>query len=185
MTSKPSHMPSVDVVVPCYNYARYLHQCLDSILSQSPGDMRVLIIDDASSDDSASVAREIAATDPRVSVLVHERNRGHIATNNEDLDWAQGDYLMLLSAHHVLAPGSLQRAATSWTDTPKQHSWTATASSSKMRNACPHRPPRHAPRPAHRHPRPLQPPRQRRLPPHPPLDPLPNHLQTQQGGEEG
>ena len=54
-------------------------------------DVRVLIIDDASPDDSAEVAKKIAARDPRVEVVVHATNRGHIATYNEGLlDWADG-----------------------------------------------------------------------------------------------
>ena len=48
-------MSSVDVVVPCYNYARYLETCVSSVLDQEGVDVRVLIIDDASSDRSAEV----------------------------------------------------------------------------------------------------------------------------------
>ena len=48
-------MSSVDVVVPCYNYGRYLRACVGSILSQRDVDVRVLIIDDKSSDDSAEM----------------------------------------------------------------------------------------------------------------------------------
>ncbi len=74
-------------------------------------DVRVLIIDDASPDDSAEVARKIAARDPRVEVIVHAANKGNIATFNEGLlDWADGDYCILLSADDRLTPGALRRA---------------------------------------------------------------------------
>ncbi len=101
----------VDVVVPCYNYARYLRGCVASVLGQVGGAVRILIIDDASSDDTAEVASAIAASDARVTFQRHEKNRGHIATYNEGLiDWATSRYSVLLSADDLLAPGSLDRA---------------------------------------------------------------------------
>jgi len=104
---------SVSVVIPCYKYGDYLPACVGSVLNDNPGvDVRVLIIDDASPDDSASKARALAATDPRIEVWVHEQNRGHIATYNEGLlEWADGDYVALLSADDMLTPGALSRSA--------------------------------------------------------------------------
>ena len=103
--------PTVSVVVPCYRYGHFLPECVGSILDQEGVDVRVLVIDDASPDDSAQAARRLAAADARVEVRVHEVNRGHIATYNEGLlDWADGDYSVLISADDVLAPGALARA---------------------------------------------------------------------------
>jgi glycosyltransferase involved in cell wall biosynthesis len=80
-------------------------------LDQSGVDVRVLIIDDASGDGSADVAREIAAADSRVEVIEHEVNAGHIATYNQGLlDWAKTDYVALVSADDLLTPDSLTRA---------------------------------------------------------------------------
>jgi glycosyltransferase involved in cell wall biosynthesis len=102
-------MSRFDVIVPCYNYGRFLRQCIESILSQ-PVDVRVLIIDDASPDDTPQVAAELAAEDRRVEVRTHLVNRGHIATYNEGLEWISGDYTLLLSADDLLVPGALLRA---------------------------------------------------------------------------
>ncbi|MFC8620586.1 glycosyltransferase [Micromonospora purpureochromogenes] len=104
---------TVSVVIPCYRYGDYLQACVSSVLDNQPDvDVRVLIIDDASPDASAEKARAIAAADPRVEVRVHETNRGHIATYNEGLlEWADGDYVVLLSADDLLTPGALTRAA--------------------------------------------------------------------------
>jgi glycosyltransferase involved in cell wall biosynthesis len=106
-------MSSVSVVIPCYNYGHFLREAISSALDDQPGvDVRVLIIDDASPDGSAEVARAIAGSDPRVEVSEHPVNRGHIATYNEGLlEWADGDYTVLLSADDRLSPGSLRRAA--------------------------------------------------------------------------
>jgi glycosyltransferase involved in cell wall biosynthesis len=106
-------MSRVDVVIPCYNYGKFLGDCVAGALDDQPGiDVRVLIIDDASTDDSAEIAEKLAASDDRIEVRVHEANRGHIATFNEGiLDWADGDYCVLISADDRLAPGALRRAA--------------------------------------------------------------------------
>ena len=104
-------MAKVDIVVPCYNYGRFLSDCLSSILKQSVRDLRVLIIDDASPDDTLTVARKLAEADPRVHVISHSQNMGHIQTYNEGIAWASADYFMLLSADDLLAPGALERAA--------------------------------------------------------------------------
>ncbi|MGM1065337.1 glycosyltransferase family 2 protein [Saccharothrix sp. Mg75] len=107
----PSTRPTVDVVVPCYNYARFLRACVRSVLDQPGVDVRVLIIDDTSSDDTPEVVAELTR-DPRVEGRRHEVNKGHIATYNEGLlEWAKADYTVLLSADDLLAPGALARAA--------------------------------------------------------------------------
>ena len=103
-------MAKVDIVVPCYNYGRFLEDCVRSLLDQSIEDIRVLIIDDASTDGSVAVAERLARADDRVTVRAHTQNRGHIATFNEGIEWANSDYFLLLSADDLLAPGALARA---------------------------------------------------------------------------
>ncbi|HET6950039.1 MAG TPA: glycosyltransferase [Acidimicrobiales bacterium] len=103
--------PSVSVIVPCYNYAEFLPRCIGSVVDQPGVDVRVLVIDDCSSDDTPTVAARLAAeSGGRVEVRRHEVNQGHIATYNEGLAWADGDYVVLLSADDLLTPGSLARA---------------------------------------------------------------------------
>jgi glycosyltransferase involved in cell wall biosynthesis len=105
-------MTSVSVIIPCYNYGHFLDDAVTSVLDDQEGvDVRVLIIDDASPDGSADIAKKIAARDPRVEVIAHATNRGHVATYNEGLlQWADGDYSVLMSADDRLTPGALQRA---------------------------------------------------------------------------
>jgi Glycosyl transferase family 2 len=102
---------TVSVIVPCYNYGHLLEGCLASVLSQAGIDVRVLVIDDCSTDDSATVARRLAERDERVEFRPHVENAGLIATANEGLAWARGEYVVLLSADDLLVPGSLRRAA--------------------------------------------------------------------------
>jgi len=102
---------SVDVFVPCYRYGHFLRECVESVLSQSGVSVRVLIIDDASPDNTAEVAAALASEDPRVNFIRHIENKGHIATYNEGIGWASADYMLLLSADDYLLPGALKRAA--------------------------------------------------------------------------
>lgn len=102
--------PSVSVFVPCYGYGHLLPTSVGSVLSQGDVDVRVLVIDDASTDDSAEVAEALAAADARVEVLRHRHNKGHLATYNEGIEWADGDYTVLLSADDLLTPGALGRS---------------------------------------------------------------------------
>ena len=110
---------SVTVVVPCYNYGVYLPACISSVLDDQPGvDVRVLVVDDASPDGSAEVAHRLAAGNPRVSVIAHEENRGHIATYNEGLAVVDSELVALLSADDLLTPGALTRAAELFSSDP-------------------------------------------------------------------
>jgi glycosyltransferase involved in cell wall biosynthesis len=103
-------MSQADVIIPCYKYGRYLPGCVASVLGQRDVDVRVLVIDDASPDDSAAVAARLAAQDRRIELRRHFTNRGHIETYNEGLDWADGEFVLLISADDLLAPGALARA---------------------------------------------------------------------------
>ncbi len=103
--------PLVSVIIPCFNYGRFLAASVGSVISQDGVDLQVIVVDDCSTDETADVAAELAASDPRIEVRSHARNLGHIATYNEGLATASGDYLVLLSADDVLTPGSLARAA--------------------------------------------------------------------------
>jgi glycosyltransferase involved in cell wall biosynthesis len=105
------HVSRVDVFVPCYNYGRFLRRCVESVLTQTGVDVRVLILDDSSTDNSEEIGRQLAADDSRVEYRRHPANRGHIATYNEGIEWASGEYTLLLSADDALTPGSLRRAA--------------------------------------------------------------------------
>jgi glycosyltransferase involved in cell wall biosynthesis len=107
---RPRALPRVTVIIPCYNYEKFLRDCVLSALAQDGVNVDVMIVDDASTDRSPEVAAELAKADARVAVVQHERNVGHIATYNEALAVARGDYFVLISADDMLTKGSLARA---------------------------------------------------------------------------
>jgi glycosyltransferase involved in cell wall biosynthesis len=103
-------MSSIDVVILCFQYGRFLRASVGSVLQQDVESLRLLIIDNGSTDNSLDVARQLASEDPRVHVIAHERNVGPLASFNEGIDWATADYLMTLDADDLLVPGCLRRA---------------------------------------------------------------------------
>jgi glycosyltransferase involved in cell wall biosynthesis len=112
-------MSTIDVIVPCYRYGHFLRECVQSVLSQAGPSVRVLIIDDASPDNTSEVAADLVKADSRVTFWRHAVNRGHIGTYNEGIDWASSDFMLLLSADDYLLPGALERAANLMTSHPE------------------------------------------------------------------
>lgn len=104
-------MATISVVIPCYGYGHYLRQCVESVVRQAGVEMRILIIDDNSPDDTFSIASSLGNQYSNVRTIRHDVNLGHIRTYNEGLDWADADYTLLLSADDLLMPGALFRSA--------------------------------------------------------------------------
>lgn len=103
-------MVSVDVAIPNYNYGRYLAACIESVLSQDVESLRLVVIDNASTDESAAIASRYAASDPRVEVRLRSVNRGQHSSFNEAVDWARSEYFLILCSDDMLVPGALRRA---------------------------------------------------------------------------
>jgi glycosyltransferase involved in cell wall biosynthesis len=103
-------VPAIDILIPSYQYGRYLRECVNSVLSQGVEDVRILILDNASTDDSVEIARQLAAQDPRIEVRMRETNLGLMATFNEGVDWASSPYFMIICADDLSVPGALTRA---------------------------------------------------------------------------
>lgn len=91
----------LSVIMPCYNSARYLDKCLDSVLAQTMPDFELIAVDDGSGDDTLRIAREYAVRDPRVKVL-HQANSGVSAARNLALDQAQGEWITFVDSDDLL-----------------------------------------------------------------------------------
>lgn len=85
-------MPSISIIVPVYKVERYLHRCVDSILSQTFSDFELILVDDGSPDNCGTLCDAYAAQDSRVRVI-HQKNGGLSAARNAGIDqvFAGGD----------------------------------------------------------------------------------------------
>ena len=85
-------MSTVSVIIPVYNTAAYLPRCLASVLGQTYRDLEVILIDDGSTDSSATLCDDYAHKDARIRVI-HQENGGLSAARNAGLDAACGDLI--------------------------------------------------------------------------------------------
>lgn len=113
-----SGLGRASVVIPCYRYGHYLPAAVRAALDQPGLEVEVIVVDDASPDDSGEVAEALAAADPRVRVIRHRTNRGHLTTYDDGLAAATGDWVALVSADDLLTPGAVTRAAQLMTEHP-------------------------------------------------------------------
>jgi glycosyltransferase involved in cell wall biosynthesis len=110
--------PKVTFIVPCYNLAHLLPECLNSILSQTYPDFEILVMDDCSPDSTPDVAHSFR--DPRVVHVRNEKNLGHLANYNKGIALARGAYIWLVSADDGLrVPYVLERYVRFMEDRPR------------------------------------------------------------------
>jgi glycosyltransferase involved in cell wall biosynthesis len=91
---------TVSVVLPVYNKAPFLRECLESILHQSYADFELIAVDDRSTDESLSILR--AVNDPRLRIIALEQNLGPAGCAQRGFDAAQGRYIVRMDADDVM-----------------------------------------------------------------------------------
>ncbi|MDR0979790.1 MAG: glycosyltransferase [Candidatus Nomurabacteria bacterium] len=94
------------IIVPVYNAAAYLAECLDSVLAQSEPDWELLLVDDGSTDASATIGQAYAKRDARIC-YVAQPNQGVSAARNHGLRLARGEFVAFLDADDALHPDFL------------------------------------------------------------------------------
>ncbi len=100
--------PLVSVIMPVYNAAGVMAHAIGSLLSQSWRNLEILIVDDASDDDSHAVAQELAAQDTRVRPIALTHNQGAYAARNAGLAVAQGDFFTVHDADDWSHPDKIR-----------------------------------------------------------------------------
>lgn len=99
--------PLVSVCVPTYNYARFLPDCIESVLRQTLSNWEMVITDDCSTDGTEDIVRKYAQTDSRICYLRNERRLGMHGNLQRAAELGRGKYLKLLCADDWIAPRSL------------------------------------------------------------------------------
>ncbi len=100
-------MSKVSVIIPVYNAARALGECLDSVVGQTYADLEILLVDDGSTDKSGSICDSYAEKDSRIQVF-HNENHGPSYTRNYGIEKSGGDYIMFADSDDRLEPDAVE-----------------------------------------------------------------------------
>lgn len=98
----------VSVIVPVYNVAKYLPQCIDSICSQTCVALEIILVDDGSTDESGKICDTYAKEDARITVI-HKENGGLVSARKAGLAAAHGEYVSCVDSDDWIEPDMIQR----------------------------------------------------------------------------
>ena len=99
----------VSIIVPTYNACEYIQQTISSVLFQTYHNWELLIIDDCSSDNTISIVKEFAESDPRIRYFSTNQNTGSPSQpRNIGIEQAKGDYIAFLDSDDIWLPNKLE-----------------------------------------------------------------------------
>ena len=102
-------MPKISVIVPVYNTEKYLIKCLNSLLKQTLKDIEIIIVDDASTDNSYTIASSYATLFPdKIKLIRQAKNTGVAKARNLGLHHATGDYISFIDSDDYIAENMLE-----------------------------------------------------------------------------
>ncbi len=101
--------PKVSVLMPAYNVEKYIGEAIDSVLNQTFTDFEFIIINDGSTDNTAKIIKQYAKKDKRIRFIDRQINKGFIATLNECLDNAIGEYVAKMDSDDISLPARLEK----------------------------------------------------------------------------
>ncbi len=117
--TKPSSVPGVSVVIPAYNYERFLKQAIDSALNQDYPLLEIVVVDDGSTDKTAELVATLSETTNKIR-YIYQKNAGLPAARNTGIREAKFDYVGFLDADDEWLPNMLSRAMESFAQLPKE-----------------------------------------------------------------
>lgn len=111
-------MSQLSIIIPAYNNSRYLPECIRSLAMQDYRNIEIIVVDDASTDDTSSVVEKLAEHDSRIRLIQHKKNAGTLVSRKNGILASHGKYVMLMDQDDTLAPYTL----TSLMQFAQQHS---------------------------------------------------------------
>lgn len=101
---------TISVIIPCWNYARYLSECIESITKQTLKPLEIIIVNDGSPDNTSEVAKELIEKYPDHNIILIEKENGGLSSaRNAGLKTSTSEYAMCLDADDKIVPEALQR----------------------------------------------------------------------------
>ncbi len=100
----------VSIIIPVYNVAAYVEECIQSVLNQDYENIEIIIVDDCGTDNSMELVRKmIAGTSKEIHILKHDHNRGFAAGRNTGIKNAVGNYIYFLDSDDYIEPDCISR----------------------------------------------------------------------------
>lgn len=87
----------ISIIVPVYNVEKYIHKCVDSIISQTYTNLQIILVDDGSTDHCGEICDQYAAKDNRITVI-HNKNNGVSSARNCGLSHVKGEYVLFIDS---------------------------------------------------------------------------------------
>ncbi|MBQ2870520.1 glycosyltransferase family 2 protein [bacterium] len=100
----------VSIIIPCYNQELYVEEAIESALNQTYGNIEIVCINDGSTDNSSSVISEITSEHKSIVFIDNKENKGVIASRNEAIKLASGEYILPLDADDKIEPTYVEKA---------------------------------------------------------------------------
>ena len=99
--------PFISIIIPCYNYGRFLKECLESVKSQTYKNFEAIIVDDGSTDNSANIAKSFVKKNEQFK-YIYQENQGLSATRNTGIRNAKGDYICFVDPDDIWFKNKLE-----------------------------------------------------------------------------
>lgn len=100
--------PLISVILPIYNVAGYLRECIESVRRQTYRNLEIILVDDGATDDSPKICEEYKNVDERVKVI-HKSNGGLSEARNVGIENAMGEYIALVDSDDILMPFFIEK----------------------------------------------------------------------------
>lgn len=113
--------PLVSVICLCYNHAKYISECIESVLKQTYKNIEIIIVDDASTDGSKAIIREIVKDHPEINFIDLDRNVGNCKAFNKGLAVAKGDYLVDLATDDIFSSDRIAKQIALFNELPDDY----------------------------------------------------------------
>lgn len=110
---RSSHIPLFSIILPTYGVESYIAQALTCLRNQTYFDFEVLVVDDASPDQSVAIAQRFADQDERIRIIHHTDNQGLSAARNSGISFAKGRYITFFDPDDTYEPQLLEKVAES------------------------------------------------------------------------
>jgi len=117
--------PVVSIVMPAYNSADFISASVQSVIAQSFTDWELIIVDDASSDDTVAVVNQLQLNEPRIQFIALGQNQGAAVARNTAIEAAKGRYIAFLDCDDLWLPHKLERQLAAMTEQQSALSYSA------------------------------------------------------------